>query len=37
VPRDSGIRPDHQRIKPVASHHKRISDFCTNAAGEPAG
>jgi hypothetical protein len=29
VPRDSDSRPDYQRIKPVASHHKRIADFCT--------
>ena len=29
VPRDSGSRPDYQRIKPVASHRNRISDFCT--------
>lgn len=29
VPRDSGSRPDYQRMKPVASHRKRIADFCT--------
>ncbi len=29
VPRGPGSRPEYQCIKPVASHHKRISDFCT--------